>query len=83
MGVEPKFKKGDFIINRSCGDMAIVKGVTKKNYYEFEAYYSSMFRKLKDLKRFNYLLQVNYQKFFGLCTEKEIERMNEIIKENK
>lgn len=83
MGIEPKFKKGDFIINRSCGDMAIVKGVTKKNYYEFEAYYSSMFRKLKDLKRFNYLLQVNYQKFFDFCNDEEIIKLKKIMKEER
>ena len=31
--IEPIFKKGDYIINRNAGDIAIVKGVTKKNYY--------------------------------------------------
>lgn len=81
MKVEPIFKKGDYIINRSCGDMAIVKGVTKKNYYQFEAYYGAMFSELKDLKNLNYDLQVNYQKLFDLCNEGEREKMNEIIKE--
>ena len=28
--IEPKFQKGDYIINRTSGDMAIIKGTTKK-----------------------------------------------------
>lgn len=79
--VEPKFQKGDYIINRISGDMAIIKGTTKKGYYQFEQYYGGMFGDLKDVKDKNYDLQINYQKFFELCDEKEKENLNEIIKE--
>ena len=48
--IEPKFNKGDYIINHSSNDLAIVKGVTKKGYYQFEEYYGGMFKQLKDLK---------------------------------
>ena len=34
--VEPIFKKGDYIINRTSGDMAIIDSVTPKNYYHFK-----------------------------------------------
>ena len=78
--IEPKFKKGDYIINRTSGDMAIVKGITKKGYYQFEAYYGNMFHKLRDVKNYNYDLQINYQKFYELCDEKEENRLDEIIK---
>ena len=81
MRVEPIFKKGDYIINRTSGDMAIVKGVTKKNYYQFDAYYGKMFDELKNVKDLNYDLQVNYQKFYDICTEEEKKRLDEIIKE--
>ena len=79
--VEPIFKKGDYIINRNAGDMAIVKGVTKKNYYQFDVYYEGMFNELKDVKNLNYDLQVNYQKFYDLCTEEEKKKLDDIIKE--
>jgi hypothetical protein len=40
--IEPLFKKGDYIINRKNtienSDMGIVKGITKKGYYEFSAF---------------------------------------------
>ena len=78
--IEPKFQKGDYIINRVSGDMAIVKGITKKGYYQFSAYYGHMFKRLKDVKNENYDLQVNYQKFYDLCTEEEKEKLDEIIK---
>lgn len=78
--IEPKFQKGDYIINRTCGDMGIVKGITKKGYYQFEAYYGGMFKQLKDVKDKNYDLQINYQKFYELCTEKEKKKLDEIIK---
>jgi hypothetical protein len=78
--VEPKFNKGDYIINHSSKDMAIVKGVTKKGYYQFETYYSGMSKQLKDLKNMTFELQVNYQKFFELCNDEEKEKLNEIIK---
>lgn len=79
--IEPKFSKGDYIINRTSGDMAIVKGITKKGYYQFSAYYGHMFGKLKDVKNFNYDLQINYQKFFDLCTDEEKKELDKIIKE--
>lgn len=79
--VEPLFTKGDYIINRTCGDMAIVNSVDKKNYYHFKAYYNKMFNILNDPK--NYTLQVNYQKFFERCTDEEIKEMDRLIKELK
>jgi hypothetical protein len=78
--IEPKFQKGDYIINRTCGDMGIVKGITKKGYYQFEAYYGNMFKQLKDVKDKNYDLQINYQKFYELCDENEKKKLDEIIK---
>ena len=78
--IEPKSQKGDYIINRTCGDMAIVKGITKKGYYQFEAYYGGMFKQLKDVKDNNYDLQINYQKFYDLCDENEKKKLDEIIK---
>lgn len=79
--IEPKFNKGDYIINRVSGDLAIVKGVTKKGYYQFEAYYSGMSKQLKDLKNLTFELQVNYQKFYELCNDEEREKLECIIKE--
>ena len=79
--VEPIFKKDDYIINRSAGDIAIVDKVTPKNYYTFKTYYSDMFKELKDLKKYKYELQVNYQKFWELCTDEEKKKLDEIIKE--
>ena len=76
--VEPKFQKGDYIINRTCGDMGIIKGLSKKGYYQFEEYYGGMFKNLKDK---GYELQINYQKFYELCTKEEKEKFDEIIKE--
>lgn len=76
--IEPKFQKGDYIINRTCGDMGIVKGITKKGYYQFEEYYGNMF---KELKNKGYELQINYQKFYEPCTDEEKEKLDEIIKE--
>lgn len=81
--IEPKFQKGDYIINRKNGDMAIVKGVTKRGYYQFEAYYGSMFEQLKDVKDKNYDLQINYQKFYELCDENEKKKLDEIIKKGE
>jgi len=78
--VEPIFKKDDYIINPSSGDMAIVGGVTKRNYYTFKAYYGHMFRRLKDVKDNTYDLQVNYQKFYRLCTDEEKKKLDDIIK---
>ena len=74
------FKKGDYIINKASGDIAIVKSINDKGYYQFKEYYSEMFHELKDLKNFNYELQVNYQKFFELCNDDEKKKLDEIIK---
>lgn len=81
--IEPIFKKGDYIINRTSGDMAIVKGVTKRGYYQFEAYYGDMFHELHDVKNLNYDLQINYQKFYDLCTDDEKKKLDDIIKNKK
>lgn len=79
--IEPKFSKGDYIINRTSGDMAIVKDITKKGYYQFSAYYGNMFHELKNVKDKNYDLQIHYQKFYELCTDEEKKKLDEIIKE--
>ena len=79
--VEPIFKKGDYIINRNAGDMAIVDSVTAKGYYHFKVYYGDMFKKLKDVTNKRNDLQVNYQKFWDFCTEEEKKKLDDIIKE--
>ena len=76
--IEPKFKKGDYIINRKSKDMGIVKDISAKGYYQFKLFYGGMFKQFKDN---GYELQVNYQKFFDLCTDKEKEFFDKIIKE--
>lgn len=80
--IEPKFNKNDYIISHSSGDMGIIKGITKKGYYQFKIYYDAMLNQLKDVKNLNYDLQVNYQKFFELCNDEEKKKLDEIIKEN-
>ena len=77
--MEAIFKSGDYIINRTSGDMAIVKGVTKKGYYQFKTYYGSMFKELKDVSSKNFDLQINYQKFYDLCTDEEKKKFDELI----
>ena len=79
--IEAKFNKDEYIINRAAMDMAIVKDISKKGYYQFKAYYSSLFDELKDLKNNKYELQVNYQKFWDLCNDDEKQKLDEIIKE--
>lgn len=81
--IEPLFSKGDYIINRSAGDIAIVKGISKKGYYQFDAYYNAMLNELTDLKKYTYELQVNYQKFFEHCNKDEKDKINKIIEERK
>jgi hypothetical protein len=81
--IEPKFQPGDYIINISAGDMAIVDKITKKGYYHFKAYYENMFHKLKDAKNPLNDLQINYQKFWDLCNDEEKNKLNEIIKAKK
>ena len=78
--IEPQFKKGDYIINRNSNDMGIVKGITKKGYYQFKEFCGGMFGELKGE---NYELQVNYQKFYDLCTEEEKKKLDDIIKQKK
>ncbi len=80
--IEPKFNKGDYIVSHHSGDMGIIKGITKKGYYQFKAYYDAMLNELKDVKNLSYDLQVNYQKFFELCNDEEKKKLDEIIKEN-
>lgn len=72
-----KFKEGDYIINRKCGDFAIFDKLDKNGYMHFEKYYSKMSRELKDVKK--YTLQINYQKFFDICTEEEINDIKKIL----
>lgn len=81
--VEPIFKKDDYIINHSSGDIAIVDKVTPKNYYKFKVYYNAMFDELKDVSLSTNDLQVNYQKFFEPCTEEERKHLEGIIKAKK
>ena len=81
--IEPKFNKNDYIISHSSGDMGIIKGITKKGYYQFKIYYDAMLNQLKDVKNLNYDLQVNYQKFFELCNDEEKKKLDEIIKERQ
>ena len=76
--IESKFKKGDYIINRKSKDMGIIKDISTKGYYQFKVFYGGMFKRLKDDE---YELQVNYQKFFDLCTNEEKENLDKIIKE--
>lgn len=78
--IEPKFNPGDYIINRTSGDMAIIDKVTKKGYYHFKVYYGSMFKELKDIKNLNYDLQINYQKFYDLCNDDEKKKLDGLIK---
>lgn len=80
MRVEPIFKPGDYIINRTSGDMAIIDKVTPKNYYHFKVYYGNMFKQLKNVKDNSYDLQVNYQKFYDICNDEEKNKLDEIIK---
>lgn len=79
--IEPKFKKGDHIINRSAHDMAVYDKTDNKGYMHFKYFYSGMFHKFNDVRK--YTLQVNYQKFWDLCTEEEIEKLDELIKTEK
>ena len=81
--IVPKFKTDDYITNRTTGDLAIIKGITKKGYYQFKAYYGNMFHELKDVKNKNFDLQINYQEFYDLCNEEEKKKLDEIIAKNK
>ena len=79
--IEPKFSRGDYIINRSAHDMAVYDKTDKRGYMHFTHYYGHMFRKFYDVK--NYTLQVNYQKFWDVCTEEEKKKMDELISQRK
>ena len=81
--IEAIFKENDYIINDSSNDMAIIKGITKKGYYQFKAYYGGMFKKLKDVTDKSYDLLINYQKFYRLCTDEEKNKLDDIIKNEK
>nr|DAU33938.1 MAG TPA: hypothetical protein [Caudoviricetes sp.] len=72
-----KFKEGDYIINRKCGDIAIFDKVDKKGYMHFEKYYSKMGNYFKDITK--YTLQINYQKFYDICTSEEKEKFYELL----
>lgn len=76
-----KFKKGDYIINRSCGDMAVYDKTDKKGYMHFKYYYSAMFHELADCDK--YVMQINYQKFYDNCNEMERKTMDDILTQNK
>lgn len=76
--MEEKFKQGDYIINRNCGDMAVYDKVDKKGYMHFSKYYGGMFKELKDTSKFT--LQLNYQKFYELCNESEKNKLD-MVKE--
>lgn len=78
--IEPKFNPGDYIINRTSGDMAIVDKVTKKGYYHFKAFYGTMFKEFKDVDNKTFDLQINYQKFYYLCNEEEKKKLDDLIK---
>lgn len=81
--IEPKFQKGDYIINRHANDMAIVKGISKKGYYQFSVYYGGMFEEFKNTEKYNYELQINYQKFWDLCTNEEKKKLDTLIKQKR
>ena len=79
--IEPKFKKGDYIINRSANDMAIVDSITPKGYYHFKAYYGDMFKEFRDVKNKLNDMQAHYQEFWDLCTDEERQKLDNLIKE--
>lgn len=74
---EPKYRKGDYIINRKSKDIAIVKGIDKKGYYHFSAYLSGMFGTLKDAD--NTTLYHSYQQFFEPCNDDERKIIDDAI----
>lgn len=78
---EEKFKRGDYIINRKCGDIAVYDKCDSKGYMHFKYYYGKMFDVLKDCTKWN--LQVNYQKFYDVCNDEEKAKLDEIIKEGR
>lgn len=81
--IEPKFNPGDYITNRHAGDIAIVDKITKKGYYHFKAYLEGFDDELRDAKDSINDLQINYQKFWDLCTEEEKKKLDGVIKKKK
>jgi len=81
MAPEPKFKKGDYIINRRAKDMAVYDKVDKKGYMHFKYYYGGMLEKLKDVS--TYTMLINYQDFYDFCTEEEKKKLDDIIEQDK
>lgn len=80
---DTKFNPGDYIINRHAGDMAIVDKITKKGYYHFKEYYNGMSGTFRDCKNAMNDLQINYQKFWDICTDNEKNNMDEYLKEKE
>lgn len=78
---EIKFKQGDYIINRSGGDMGVFDKLDKKGYMHFKMFYGGMLKYFKDVK--TYTLQINYQKFFDLCSEEEKNKLDKLYAEYK
>lgn len=74
--LEEKFKKGDYIINRCSLDMAVYDKVDKKGYIHFKEYYSHMFKEFHDVDK--YTLQINYQNFYDLMNNEEIENYKKL-----
>lgn len=81
--IEPKFNPGDYITNRHAGDIAIVDKITKKGYYHFKTYLEGFDNELRDAKDSLNDLQINYQKFWDLCTEEEKKKLDDVIKKEK
>ena len=79
--MEPKFDKGDYIVNRWANNYAIVDSVTKKGYYHFKVYYDESYDELRDTKDKMSDLQVNYQKYWDFCTDEEKVKVDTILKE--
>lgn len=72
------FKKNDYIVSPASGDMAIYDKVDKSGYMHFKEYYSNMLKSFKDVKK--YPLQINYQKFFRLCSKDEKDLLDNLLK---
>ena len=78
--ITEKFQKGDYIINRYAGDMAVYDKTDKKGYMHFKLYYGGMFGDVKDK---DFTLIWKYQDNYELCDEKEKECLDTIIKDYK
>ena len=78
--MNPKFKNGDYIKNIYGKAMAVVSNVDKKGYYHFKHFYGTMFEEFKDVSTFT--LQVDYDKFYELMNENEVNEFNEMIKKS-